>query len=71
VIELVHGEAGGETRESFGELDTVLVYGLDFDLFGAPDRAVEPGDREAALESGAIFGTAKSLIFAYVQNEWI
>ena len=45
MIVLMHGKAGGETRESFSKFYPVFVYGLDFDLFGAPDRAVEPGDR--------------------------
>lgn len=57
VVVLVHGEAGGETREGLGKLDSVLVYSLDFDLLGSVYWAVEPGDREATLERGALWGT--------------
>lgn len=71
VIVFVHGEAGGETGQSLAKLDSMFVDRLDFDLLGAPDRAVEPGDRETTFEGGAIFGAAERELLTLIEDDWI
>lgn len=52
----------------FGKLDPMLINSLDFDFFVAAHGAVEPGDREAALEGRALGGTTKRHFFAGIEN---
>ena len=49
----------------------MLVDSLDFDFLGPGDGAVEPGDREATLEGGAIFGAAIGEIVADIEDDRI
>lgn len=64
-------EAGGETGERFAKLDAVFVEGRDFDFFGPPDRAVEPGDRETAFEGGTLQGAAEGFFFALIEDHGV
>jgi len=55
----------------FGKLDPMLINSLDFDFFVATYGAVEPGDRETALEGGSIRRAPQSHFFAGIENGWV
>lgn len=71
VVVLVEEEASGEAGQVFGKGYAVLVDGGNFDLFGAVDGAVEPGNREAAFKSGALWRTTESHFFALIYYDWV
>lgn len=49
----------------------MLVEGFNFDFFGSSDWTVEVGNRETALECGALRSAPESGLFTLVENDWI